>query len=294
MNKYEAARALDFSAWTVDEQTYRADDRLNFHTLNNFKKDPAAFKAGFYDDREPTDAMRFGNALHCKLLTPDLYEKNYAVFKAPINPKTGEAYGATSNAYKDARAAFEADNAGKSALTPAAAELVDKLIDTFYFHAAAPHILDNVQVVEQSICGVLSFDYTPDNAVAVKGRIDAYSTTAGLIDVKTTNTLDDGTGRDKFKYALYDYKYLPQLAFYHRILRESYGAPFVPVWFIVFETNPPNRVAVYTPTREILEAAYMTINSWLEQYSGARRFNNYKSKYDLVQVIDTYNPERDI
>lgn len=293
MNKYEAARALDFSAWTATEQEYRADERLNFHTLANFKKDPAAFKAGFYSDREPTDAMRFGSALHCKLLTPDIYSERYAVFKAPINPKTGEAYGATSNAYKDARAEFEAENNGKTALTQSTSELIDRLIDSFYFHEVAPHILCEVQCVEQPICGKLSINGA-DVVVDVKGLVDAYSTAAGLIDVKTTACLDDGTGRDKFRYAIYDYKYLPQLAFYHRILHECYDAPFVPAWFIVFETSSPNRVAVYTPTRDVLESAYVTINSWLEQYAGAKRFNNYKSKYDVTQVIDAYDYERDI
>lgn len=291
---FETPTKLDFSKWqSGDAGEYFADPRLNFHTLANFHRDPRLFKAGYFQELTPSAAMNFGSALHCKLLQPDEFAKRYAVFNAPINSKTGEPYGPTSKTYLEALAQFAADNPGREYIKPDEAELINRLIDEFYFHPVAPQILDGGELaVEQSICG--NFYGGPDlESIPVKGRIDAYSAANGLIDVKTTATLDDYSGRDRFRYAVYDFKYIPQLAFYHKILRESYGAPFVPVWLIVFETSPPNRVAVYAPTPQTLSAGYDVIDVWLGQWNGANTQNRFKSKFDDVQILENYDPSRD-
>lgn len=288
--KFDVDSSVDY--WSID--------RLNFHTLADFHRDPKLFKAGFFKDKEPTPAMMFGSALHCKLLQPKEFGDKYALFDPPINPKTGEAFGASTKTYAEALAACAKENAGKSLISSAEYELINRMVDEFFFHPVAPLLFDNdnddateIADVEQTIIGSLSFDGTAEHAVDVKGRVDAYSSTSGLIDVKTTASLDDCTGKDRFRFAVYDYKYLPQLAFYHRILRESYGAPYVPVWLVVFEVNEPNRVAVYTPTVETLEKAYRVVDVWLEQWVDAKQRGTYASKYDDVQIIDAYIAERD-
>ena len=287
---FEQAEPIDFSRFDVAEKEYREDPRLNFHTLANFRRDPKAFRAGYFDLKEETDAMRFGSALHAKLLTPEFYAKQYAVFDAPINTKTGEPFGSATNAYKSAYEAFAEDNAGKTILSQSDAKLIDTLIDEFYFHQYAPSILSGEVQAEKTIVGALSFD--GQTVVEVKGRIDAF-TGAGLIDVKTTANLDDASGRDRFRYAVYDYKYLIQLAFYHRILTECYGAAFCPCWLIVLEKNPPNRVAVYAPTRRVIEDCYKVVDAWLERWYYAKSSGTYSSRFDEIQVIDSYDCNRD-
>lgn len=292
-DQFEQPRALDFSRWNVSEEEYRNDSRLNFHTLAEFHRDPRAFKAGFFNDKEPTTAMEFGSALHAALLTPKEYEDKYAIFNAPINPKTGEAFGQTTKAFKEARAEFDAENVGKTPISQSDADLVSKLIDEFWFHPVAPQVLDGLVAAEQTIQGTLSSTGSADDAVDVKGRIDAYSSRSGLIDVKTTAALDDFTGRDRFRYSLYDFKYIVQVSFYHRILVECYGAAFTPCWFIVFEKNEPNRVAVYVLTRDVIEAGYRTVDAWLDQWNFAANSGQYASKFDTMQIVDKYDGTRD-
>lgn len=287
---FEQAVPLDFSAWDVPEAEYRADARLNFHTLANFRRDPKAFREGFFAEIEETDAMRFGSALHAKLLTPELYAKSYAAFEPPINAKTGQPFGTTTNAYKEARDQFASANQGKTLIEKQDAELIERLVDEFFFHPYAPAILSGDVQPEKSILGSLSFD--GQTSIDVKGRLDAY-TGAGLIDVKTTASLDDASGRDRFRYTVYDYKYIVQLAFYHRILTECYGAPFVPCWLIVFEKNAPNRVAVYAPTRRVIEDGYKVVDAWLERWHEAQSSGAYRSRFDDIQILDSYDSSRD-
>lgn len=290
LRDFDPATPLDFE-WNVDEEEYRADPRLNFHTLAQFHRDPRAWRDGFFDASEETDAMRLGTALHAKLLTRDDYEDKVAVFTPPINPKTGERYGATTKTFQEARDAFHAENAGKTIISASDSALIDRMIEEFFFHPIAPKLLSGKWTkTEWAVCGALSYD--EQNLVEVKGRIDAYSP-AGLIDVKTTATLDDASGRDRFRYAIYDYKYLIQLAFYHLILTDCLGAPFVPCWLVVFERNAPNRVAVYAPTRDVLESARDVARSWLAQWTFAQRDERFVSRYASIQMIENYDPNRD-
>ena len=289
IDNYDEACELTFN-WNCTERAYRADDALNFHKLAQFHRDPKAFREGFFTDDSETDAMRFGTALHCKLLTPSEYASSIAIFNPPVNPKTDEPYGATTKTYVEARNTFLAANSTKTIISMSDAILIEKLTNEFRLHPIAPKLFQGFTVSEQTVRGELKT--TLGNLVQVKGRIDAY-TASGLIDIKTTATLDDASGRDRFRYTIYDYKYLVQLAFYHRILTDCYGAPFVPCWLVVFEKTPPNRVAVYAPTREVIERARQTVDSWLCAWTEADETKEYRSKFDSLQVIDGYDPMRD-
>ena len=286
--------ALDFN-WSIDRDSYFADKtRLNFHSLLDFKRDPKAYREGFFDLREETDAMKFGTALHALLLQGEkVYKDEVAAFVPPVNPKTGEPYGPTTNATKEARAAFESANKGKTIITAAEAELIERLNNEFNFHPLAPSVLGRADWAKSEIpvCG--SIPLKEGRSIAVKGMVDRYSE-AGLIDLKTTAQIDDGSGRDRFRYAIYDYKYLIQLGFYHLILTECYGAPFVPCWIIAVEKNAPNRVAVYAIAADVVQKARDVARSWLEDFDYSSSNDVYESPYDSLQIITQYSADRDL
>lgn len=278
--------------WNVSEKEYRAYPALNFHTLADFHRDPRAFHDGFFDDKDVTPAMEFGTALHCRILEPERFRDEYAVFHAPINEKTGAPYGANTNAYKEARDNWTQENEGKIVLTEQDAETLGKLIDAYTFHANAAAIMREPIVKEQPVKATIQIHPTSDETIEVKGKIDAL-TTAGLVDLKTTSALDDGTGRDRFRYAIYDYKYIVQLAFYRMILREIGFAGDLHCWIIAFEKQEPNRVAVYLFEDAVIDAAEQTARNWLASWNNARKHDRYRSRFDDVQVISKYDPERD-
>ena len=265
--------------WNVTEEEYRADPALNFHTLAKFHRDPRVFKESGIEDVE-TDAMRFGSAFHSRLLTPDRYAQDVAIFTPPINPKTGEPFGATSKAYQDARSAIT----NKLVISGAESATIERMMQEYYLHPEAPRLMKTVHAVEQPIRSVIA---TTIGDVEVKGKIDAY-TAAGLVDVKTTSSFDDSTGRDKFRYQIYDYKYIVQLAFYRRILGTTDHC-----YILAFEKNPPNRVAVYSITDDVIEKANSVVDCWLYQWKLAET-GTYKSKYDDLLIIDQYDPLKDM
>ena len=293
LNGYQEPCALDFN-WNINRDEYFNDkERINFHTLLDYKRDPKAWRDGYFDLKEETDAMRFGTALHAMILQgEDVYNNEIAAFTPPVNPRTGEPYGPTTNAYKDARIAFEATNKGKTIISKPEADLIARLNDEVNFHPIAPEVLGRADWAKSEIpvCGQVP---TRNGSVDVKGMVDRYSE-AGLIDLKTTAQIDDGSGRDRFRYTIYDYKYLVQLGFYHLVLTECYGAPFVPAWIIAIEKNPPNRVAVYELAPEVLQNARDVARSWLGDFVESVEKDAYVSKYDSLQIISQYQLERDL
>lgn len=281
------------SDWTASEQDYRAYPALNFHTLANFHRDPRAWKDGFFEQKEETDAMRFGTALHARILEGEsVYEDKVGVFMPPINEKTGEPYGAGTKTFKEAYLEFLKDNDGKTIISREDSKIIEKLAESFFFHPTASRILGerDFRHTEMPVKGV--WDVGGTN-VDVKGRIDCYSD-MGLVDVKTTSNLDDASGRDRFRYAIYDYKYIVQLGFYHRLLTDCLGAPYVPCWIVAFERNEPNRIAVYKINSEVIEKARNVAWKWLEDYVNAEKTDYYESRYDSIQLIDSYNELKDL
>ncbi len=293
LNEFDAPVEIDFSAWNVSEAEYRAYDALNFHKLLDFRRDPRAFNEGYFGvEKEPTDAMRFGTALHARILQGlDVFESSVAVFDPPKNPKTGEAFGATTKAYQEARAAFNVDNVGKTIISVDDADVIERLAENYAFHSIAPSVLsDGFGASEINAKGWLSLG---EESVEIKGRFDRYGG-FGLVDVKTTSQFDDASGKDRFLYSIYDYKYLIQLGFYHLILTECYGAPFVPCWIVGFERQAPYRVACYALTRDVVTSARNVAREWIAAYSFAVKNEEYKSRYDYLRMIANYNPERDL
>lgn len=277
--------------WTPTESEYRAYNALNFHTLANFHRDARAFKAGFFDAQEESDAMRFGTALHARILEPGAYLEKVAIFSPPVNDKTGEAFGATTKAYKEAAATFAAANVGKTIITKSDDETVDALVEAFNFHPVAPVVMGKKwRFTEVAIKGALDVN---GDEIEVKGKIDAY-TDAGLVDLKTTGQIADASGRDRFRYAVYDYYYILQLAFYKLLLTRFLDVPTCcPCWLVALEKQEPRRVAVYRVADDVVDKGVQVVWSWLTAYVNAQKSGVFESRFDAVQLIDSYIPERD-
>ena len=275
--------------YNVSEQEYRNDPRLNFHTLLKFQHDPKAFAEGYFDDDEVTDAMRFGTALHMRVLEPEKWVDNIAVYRAPINEKTGLPYGPTTKTAMEFKQGFMEANAGKTIISGEDFDTIKFLAVNVQKHPVASPLLSNKIAVEQAVFANLF-------GVEVKGRIDAL-TESGLIDLKTTASLDDAFGRDKFIRAIYDYKYIVQLAFYEMILERQADCPDarIPCYIIAFEKNPPYRIAVYRISDDVIFSAKDVVGTWLSRWEYAHNTGIFDSKYyNSIQVIEKYDSVKDL
>lgn len=284
---------LQGDRWNVSEADYRAYDALNFHTLANFKRDPRLWQEGYFDDLEETDAMRFGTAAHARILEGDeAYKAKIAVFYPPVNDKTGEIFGATTKAYKEAKAAFLEGNAGKTIISADDERIIDTLVDALRFHPIASSVFGKRHKETElaikcsvEICG---------EPIELKGRIDCYSD-AGIVDVKTTQQLTDASGRDRFRYTIYDYNYILQLAFYNLLIQEAYRVPeLLPWWIVALEKTEPYRIGVYRIAENVQTSAIGVLWNWLESFVTAKKTATYESRFDTVQLIDNYTAGKDL
>lgn len=62
------------------EQIKKKEVKLSYSSISQFKKSPRSFIDYKMGKKEQTDAMLLGSLVHCLVLTPDLFEKQYYLF----------------------------------------------------------------------------------------------------------------------------------------------------------------------------------------------------------------------
>jgi len=143
-----------FICESAAEYHKKAKAHLSSHALADFRKSPRLHRdkqLGLIPD-EDRPAFVVGRAAHTLILEgPETFEKAYAV-GGPVNPKTGNPYGANTKAFAEWAAAQ-----GKPVLTEAKFDLVAHLAAGVRGHEAATELLDGViaeGVVRTDYCGV--------------------------------------------------------------------------------------------------------------------------------------------
>ena len=99
----------------MTDKEYRELEGANASTLKNFIY---SIKEGNKSLEKPfkgSPATAFGTLCHSYILEADTFEDEYALFKPPVNEKTGKEYGSTTKVYTDALNEFKAQ--GKTAFT---------------------------------------------------------------------------------------------------------------------------------------------------------------------------------
>ncbi len=119
-------------------------DYLSSTQLKNYMKSPKYAKWKLDNpDEEKSDALAFGSLFHDLMASLAAVKgewvqgygcwlDNIAVFQAPINEKTGQAYGAATKAYKEAYEVFLGDNADKTIASDADIELCRDMAASLY------------------------------------------------------------------------------------------------------------------------------------------------------------------
>ena len=198
----------------VPEDEYHAEGRagryLQSHALALFAKSPAAYDrmrrgaAGTKD--EPTEAFAFGRAAHCYILEgPDEFFRRFTTDEArPINPKTGKPFGTATREY-----ANWAATVGKEVVAHADMETILRMRAAVVSHPQAAPLLREGRA-EATV-------RTRLNGLDCQARIDYYTPTWGITDLKSTRNLD------RFERDALDFDYIGQLAFYHAVLQAKSG-----------------------------------------------------------------------
>jgi len=106
----------------MTDEEYRALEGANASTLKSFIHSVKEGNKSLEKPFKGSPATAFGTLCHSYVLEADTFEDEYALFKPPVNEKTGKEYGSTTKAYTEALNEFKTQ--GKTAFTQ---EHYDKL-----------------------------------------------------------------------------------------------------------------------------------------------------------------------
>lgn len=219
----------------MTNEEYHAHPALSKSGLDRLAISPAHYQAWLSEPRIETPAMKLGSAVHCGILEPDRFLKDYAPLPEGLDRRT--------KAGKEMYA--ELESSGKILLSADDLETVNRMRDSVLAHPAARELLAE-GIAETSHFAELG-------GVAVKCRPDWLS--GGIVvDLKTTQD----ASLSGFSKSIANYRYAVQAPFYSDILA-SLGHDVVAFLFIAVEKTAPYAVGVY-------ELDDMSIEIGREQY----------------------------
>jgi hypothetical protein len=186
-------------------------------------------------------------------------QEEYAV-GAPINPKTGKAYGRDTRAYNEWEEAQ-----GKPAISPDELELMTAMRESVENHDLACALLSSGQAE-----GVLRGEW---KGVACQARLDWFCD-AGIVDLKTCEDLD------RFERQSRDFGYPEQVGgFYHGFARHLDLKPAAAA-IIAVEKRPPYRVGVWRFSEASISALVERTESDLRAGAAAFEADTWRTRYE--------------
>ena len=251
-------------------ERYRQQSKshLTSHALADFRKSPRLHRdkqLGLIPDVD-RPAFVVGRAAHTLVLEgPEVFEKTYAV-GGPVNPKTGNPYGANTKAFAEWAA-----EQGKPVLTETNFDLVAHLAASVRGHDVAAELLDGV-IAE----GVVRMDYC---GVPCQIRMDAFSPARGIVDLKTADDID------WFEADARRYGYAYQLAFYRAVLAVALGEA-VPVHMVAVEKKPPFRCGVWRVGEDVLGMVQKENEAAIGRLRKCREADTWPTGLEAVRVFD--------
>lgn len=207
----------------VDEELYHGDDtRMSKHQLGEVLRSIAHWHASKHAARKPSDAMRWGLALHCGMEGWQAFLSKYSM---------GPDAARSTKAWKTAE--LEAD--GKILLKPAEWDSVTGAMQSVLTHRIAGAFAKSPMLHREL---TINFRY---GDIPLRSRLDAYESISGtIIDWKRTEDARASAFRravDSFGYHMQDFMY--------RTACQAVGLPVARFLFVCVEPKPPYAVAVY-------------------------------------------------
>lgn len=144
---------MEQTIYRLSNQAYHHEkpysDYLSSSQLKLYNRSPKAFKHSLDNpEEEKSDALRFGSLFHDlmasyadhpedELAAIRQWTQGIAIFDPPVNEKAGKPFGATSNPYKDAYAAFLQAVGGKMIVSREEADLAYNMANSLLLDCGA-------------------------------------------------------------------------------------------------------------------------------------------------------------
>lgn len=204
-----------------DDYYHTTKGFISKSSLSVLKDSP--FKFFNQAKRKPTKAMQIGTAIHCAILEPAKFAKQYKVMP-DIKDKRVKAY-------KEA----VADNEGVELLIGSDAKNINGMIKAVMNNDAARELLEL-----DGWCEVSGFHTDPETGVKLRHRFDKLTKCGVGIDLKKTQSVNP----DEIAKTIFKYGYDMQDSLYSDGYSVINGEKLKQFYFIFVEESYPHEVAV--------------------------------------------------
>ena len=233
---------------------------LSSSQLKRYAVSPKAFKFALGHPEPQTDAKRLGSLFHDLMAcSAEHYDngtkaiaewmRHIAVFDPPKNNKTGQPYGNTTKAYKEAYEAFLQANEGKMIASDEELSLVQKMSQSLLCDSGATS--EQVRkLLKWAKATEVSYFYETEDGIKLKVRPDLL-THGKIVDWKTCSldSLDeDGIARQIIKY-----RYDVSLSMYQWTIFQIEKKWYTPI-------------LVFVQKQEPFDCVMCDISEWCYQY----------------------------
>jgi hypothetical protein len=230
---------------------YHALDAVSNSRLSRLRQSPELCKYYMTNEREQTNAMRIGTAVHTEALEQELFDLNYATMPDFKPIKEGSKVVKTIKAQE---AEFEALHPGKTFLSHNEFRDIKAQGKSIREHKLAKHFISNLKTE-------ITILFNRDG-IDCKCRLDGYNEKLKtIIDIKTTVSASPRS----FEKSIFTYGYHRQAAMYLAAAKAA-GLEANHFVFIAIEKKAPYQVGVYRMKDDVIALADKEINELLSLY----------------------------
>lgn len=219
---------------------------LSSSLLKRYLISPKAYKFAIDNPvEENSDALRFGSLFHDLMAScAEHYDngteaiaewmRHIAVFNPPKNDKTGQPYGCTTKAYKEAYAAFLQANEDKLIASRDEANLAYNMANSLLRDSGATS--EQVRkLLRWAKATEVSYFYETEDGIKLKVRPDLL-TNGKIVDWKTCSL--DSLDEESIARQIIKYRYDVSLSMYQYVLHEIEGKWYTPILIFVQKAAP--------------------------------------------------------
>lgn len=256
---------MEQTIYGLSNQAYHHEapysEYLSSSQLKNYLKSPRYAKFALGNPTEDkSDALRFGSLFHDLMAcSAEHYDngtaaitewlRGIAVFTPPKNEKTGQPYGTTTKAYKEAYEAFLQANECKTIASQEEVDTVLKMNQSLLINCGATS--EQVRkLLKWAKATEVSYFYETEDGIKLKVRPDLLTKTK-LVDWKTCSL--DSLDEDSIARQIIKYRYDVSLAMYQYVLHAIEGKWYTPI-------------LVFVQKQEPFDAVMCDISEWCYQY----------------------------
>lgn len=256
----------------ISFEDYHEKDGISNSMLNEIHKSPAHFKLNLESEKKETEALTFGSLIHCLVLEPNNFERDFAV-EPIVNKRTNDG--------KMILEQFYLQNTNKTIVNEQQLSLAITLKEKVMQHEIARKLLNGKGDNEISL-----FWTDEETGVKCKCRIDRIKNNI-LIDLKsTTDASPDAFCKSAYKYGYHRQSYWYSNGYEQCFKQEPKG--FV---FIVVEKEPPYNVEVYQATELFKKIGELEVRPLLKTYKTCLETNNWYGYSEKASIRDLEIPQ---